>query len=126
MTSRHSIRHMDVRQLDMFRAVAEEGSFTRAAHRLHVSQSAISRQLQLMEKELGALLLHRTGKGATLTPEGELLLKAANRVHRDIQDVVWQISATQNLQRGQLSLGGSMTVCLYILPKVLKQFRAQY
>jgi DNA-binding transcriptional LysR family regulator len=51
---------MDVRQLEMFRAVAEEGSFTRAAERLHVSQSAVSRQVQLLEDELGGRLLQRS------------------------------------------------------------------
>jgi DNA-binding transcriptional LysR family regulator len=115
---------MDVRQLEMFRAVAEEGAFTRAAHRLHISQSAVSRQLKLLEEELGTLLLHRTGRGVTLTANGELMLRTANRIHRDLQDVAWQISATQTLQRGLLRLGGGMTVCLYILPRLLKKFRA--
>jgi DNA-binding transcriptional LysR family regulator len=114
---------MDVRQLEMFRAVAEDGAFTRAARRLHVSQSAVSRQLKLLEEELGTLLLHRTGRGVTLTAAGELMLKTANRIHRDMQDVVWQISETQSLQRGLLRLGGGMTVCLYILPRLLKKFR---
>src|SRR6187402_1502560 len=109
---------MDVRQLDMFRAVAEERGFTRAAARLRVSQSAVSRQVKLLEEELGVLLLHRSGKGVTLTGQGELLLKAANRIHRDIQEVAWQISATQELQRGMLSLGGGMTVCMYVLPQL--------
>jgi DNA-binding transcriptional LysR family regulator len=117
---------MDVRQLEMFRAVAEEGGFTRAAQRLHVSQSAVSRQVKLLEEELGGRLLHRTGKGVTLTSQGELLLTAANRIHRDIQDVAWQISETQKLQRGSLSLGGGMTVCMYVLPKLLKKFRSLY
>jgi DNA-binding transcriptional LysR family regulator len=117
---------MDVRQLEMFRAVAEDGAFTRAAQRLHVSQSAVSRQLKLLEEELGALLLHRTRRGVSLTPAGELLLTTANRIHRDMKDVVWQISETQALQRGLLRLGGGMTVCLYILPRLLKKFRALY
>ncbi len=117
---------MDVRQLEMFRAVAEEGTFTRAAERLHVSQSAVSRQLQLLEEELGTLLLHRTGRGAKLTGAGEILLTTANRIDRDIQEVVSQISQTQQLQRGVLHLGAGMTVCLYILPKVLKKFRTLY
>jgi DNA-binding transcriptional LysR family regulator len=117
---------MDVRQLEMFRAVAEEGGFTRAAQRLNVSQSAVSRQVKLLEEELGGLLLHRSGKGVTLTGQGELLLKAANRIHRDIQDVAWQISETQKLQRGMLSLGGGMTVCMYVLPRLLKKFRSLY
>lgn len=117
---------MDVRQLEMFRAVAEEGAFTRAAERLHVSQSAISRQLQLLEQELGTMLLHRTGRGVSLTSHGELMLAAANRINREIQDAVSQISDTLALQRGLLSLGGGMTVSLYILPKLLKKFRSLY
>src|SRR5260370_26647508 len=117
---------MDVRQLEMFRAVAEEGAFTRAADRLHVSQSAISRQLQLLEPELGTMLLHRIGRGVTMTAHGELMLAAANRINREIQDAVSQISDTLALQRGLLSLGGGMTVSLYILPKLLRKFRSLY
>jgi DNA-binding transcriptional LysR family regulator len=117
---------MDVRQLEMFRAVAEEGTFTRAAQRLHVSQSAVSRQVKLLEDELGGLLLHRGGNGVSLTASGELVLKAANRVQRDLQDVVWQLSEHQKLQRGLLRLGGGMTVCLYILPRLLKKFRSRF
>ncbi|HXB55618.1 MAG TPA: LysR family transcriptional regulator [Vicinamibacteria bacterium] len=117
---------MDVRQLDMFRAVAEEGSFTRAAERLHVSQSAISRQIKLLEEELGGVLLHRGGKRVALTPPGELLLKTANRVHRDLQEVASQISDTHALHRGTLSLAGGMTVCMHILPRVLRKYLRLY
>lgn len=117
---------MDVRQLEMFRAVVEAGSFTGAAQRLHVSQSAISRQLKLLEEELGTLLLERTGRGVNVTPEGHILLTAANRIWRDMQEVVAQIADTQKLQRGVISLGGGMTVCLHILPKLLKKFRVLY
>jgi DNA-binding transcriptional LysR family regulator len=117
---------MDVRQLEMFRAVVEEGGFTRASLKLHVSQSAISRQLKLLEEELGTLLLQRTGRGVVLTPQGEILLSTANRIYRDLQEVVAQIADTQKLQRGMLTLGGGMTVCLYIFPKLLKKFRGLY
>jgi DNA-binding transcriptional LysR family regulator len=117
---------MDVRQLEMFRAVVEEGGFTRASEKLHVSQSAISRQLKLLEEELGTLLLQRTGRGVVLTPQGEILLGTANRIDRDLQEVVAQISDTQKLQRGMITLGGGMTVCLYVVPKLLKKFRSLY
>lgn len=112
--------------MEMFRAVAEAGSFTAAAQRLHVSQSAISRQLKLLEEELGTLLLQRTGRGVHVTPEGHILLVTANRIWREMQEVVAQIADTQSLQRGVISLGGGMTVCLHILPKLLKKFRALY
>ena len=117
---------MDVRQLEMFRAVAEEGSFTRAAVRLHVSQSAVSRQLLLLEGELGGPLLHRSVNGVTLTAQGELLLRVANRIHRDIREVEWEISETHKLKRGQLSVAAGSTMCLYVLPHLLKAFRAQH
>jgi DNA-binding transcriptional LysR family regulator len=117
---------MDTRQLEMFRAVAEETSFTAAAERLHVSQSAVSRQLKLLEEELGTLLFHRGARGVSLTPQGSLLLTAAHRIAREMDDVASQLSAAQTLQRGLLTLGGGMTVCLYILPKLLRKFRTQY
>lgn len=117
---------MDVAQLKMFTAVAEEKSFTAAAERLHVSQSAVSRQLKLLEEELGTLLFHRGKRGATLTDAGQILLAAAHRIAREIQDVASQISETQALQRGVLRIGGGMTVCLFVLPKLLRKFRAQY
>lgn len=117
---------MDIRQLEMFQAVAEEQSFTRAGEKIHVSQSAISRQIKLLEEELGGVLLHRRGRRVSLTDAGELLLKTANRLFRDMQDVVWQISETHHLHRGKLRLGGGMTVCIYILPKLLKKYRSLY
>lgn len=117
---------MDVRQLEMFTAVAEEKSFTAAAERLHVSQSAVSRQLKLLEEELGTLLFHRGARGASLTDSGHIVLAAAHRITREMQDVASQISDTQALQRGVLRIGGGMTVCLFILPKLLRKFRAQY
>jgi DNA-binding transcriptional LysR family regulator len=117
---------MDLRQLEMFRAVAEQGTFTRAADRLHVSQSAVSRQVQLLEEELGGVLLRRSARGVTLTEAGELLLRMTHRVERDVQDALAEISQTHALKRGRLHLGGGMTVCLYILPRLLKRFRRLY
>jgi DNA-binding transcriptional LysR family regulator len=117
---------MDIRQLDMFRAVAEEASFTRAAERLHVSQSAISRQIKILEDELGGPLLHRGARHVSLTHPGELLLRMAHRVQRDMQEVVSQIGETHVLQRGTLALAGGMTVCIYILPRLLKKYRSLY
>jgi DNA-binding transcriptional LysR family regulator len=117
---------MDLRQLEMFRAVAEQGTFTKAAGRLHVSQSAVSRQVQLLEHELGGTLLRRSGKGVSLTEAGELLLRMAHRVERDVEEALAEISQTHALQRGSLHLGGGMTVCMYILPRLLKRYRRLY
>jgi len=82
---------MDLPQLEMFLAVAEEGSFTRAGERLHVSQSAVSRQIGLLEQELGGRLFHRDGPRVSLTHAGELLAKTATSLSRQMQDVAEQI-----------------------------------
>ena len=95
---------MDLRQLEMFRAVAEQGTFTKAAGRLHVSQSAVSRQVQLLEQELGGSLLRRSAKGVTLTEAGQLLLRMTHRVERDVEEALAEISQTHALQRGLLHL----------------------
>jgi DNA-binding transcriptional LysR family regulator len=117
---------MDLRQLEMFRAVAEQGTFTKAADRLHVSQSAVSRQVQLLERELGGTLLRRSAKGVSLTEAGHLLLSMTHRVERDVEEALAEISQTHALQRGRLHLGGGMTVCLYVFPRLLKKYRRLY
>ncbi len=117
---------MEVRQMEMFRAVAEERSFTRAGQRLHVSQSAVSRQVKLLEEELGEMLVHRRGRRVSLTGPGELVLAASNRVLRDLQEVAAQISEARNLHRGTLRIGGGMTVCLYVFPQLLKALARQH
>ena len=115
---------MDLPQLEMFLAVAEERSFTKAGERLHVSQSAVSRQIGLLERELGGRLFHRDGRRVSLTHAGELLAKTAASLSRQMQDVSEQISDVHDLRRGRLRLAGGMSVCMYILPRLLKRYRA--
>jgi DNA-binding transcriptional LysR family regulator len=115
---------MDLPQLEMFLAVAEEGSFTRAGERLHVSQSAVSRQIALLERELGGRLFHRDRRRTSLTHAGELLAAAASGLSRQLADVAGQISDVHELRRGRLRLAGGMSVCMYILPRLLKRYRA--
>lgn len=117
---------MDVRQLEMFLAVAEEGGFTRAGERLHVSQSAISRQIGLLERELGGPLFNRDGRRVSLTHSGEILVKTANNLFREMQQLVEQLSDVHELRRGRLRMAGGMSVCMYVLPRLLKKYRRRY
>ena len=114
---------MDIRQLEMFLAVAEEGGFTRAGERLHVSQSAISRQIGLLERELGGPLFNRDGRRVSLTHPGEILVRTAYNLFREMQQVVEQLSDVHELRRGRLRLAGGMSVCMYVLPHLLKRYR---
>ena len=114
---------MDLRQLEIIRAIADTGSFTAAGEKLHVSQSAISRQILLLEEELGEAVFHRIGRRIRITPAGESLLQLSNRVFQDLQDTVSAISDKQETLRGTLRLVGGMTVCLYVFPQLLSEVR---
>ena len=87
-SARMYARGMDLRQLEIIRAIAETGSFTAAGEKLHVSQSAISRQILLLEDELGEPVFHRIGRRIRITPAGESLLQLSHRVFQDLQDTV--------------------------------------
>src|SRR5262245_11625065 len=114
---------MDLRQLEIIRAIADTGSFTAAGEKLRVSQSAISRQVLLLEEELGEAVFHRIGRRIRITPAGESLLQLSHRVFQDVQDTVSAISETQESLRGTMRLVGGMTVCLYVFPALLAEMR---
>jgi DNA-binding transcriptional LysR family regulator len=114
---------MDLRQLEIIRAIAETGSFTAAGEKLHVSQSAISRQVLLLEDELGEPVFHRVGRRVRITPAGDALLQLSHRVFQDLQDTIAEISDRQESLKGQLRLVGGMTVCLYVFPALLAEIR---
>jgi DNA-binding transcriptional LysR family regulator len=114
---------MDLRQLEIIRAIADTGSFTAAGEKLHVSQSAISRQILLLEEELGEPVFHRIGRRIRITPAGESLLQLSHRVFQDLHDTVSAIGDTRESLRGTLRLVGGMTVCLYAFPSLLAEVR---
>ena len=114
---------MDLRQLEIIRAIADTGSFTAAGAKLHVSQSAISRQILLLEEELGEPVFHRIGRRIRITPAGESLLQLSHRVFQDLQDTVSAISDKQESLNGSMRLVGGMTVCLYVFPALLAEMR---
>jgi DNA-binding transcriptional LysR family regulator len=117
---------MDLRQLEILRAIAESGSFTAAGARLHVSQSAISRQILLLEEEFKEPLFIRFGRRIQITPTGETLLQLSHRVFADIRDTSESILDTKKHLTGTLRLVGGMTVCLYVFPSLLKEFRRRH
>jgi LysR family transcriptional regulator, transcriptional activator of the cysJI operon len=114
---------MDLRQLEILRTIAETGSFTACAGRLHVSQSAISRQVLLLEEELGEPLFLRLGRGVRMTPAAESLVQLAQRVLLDIRETVASVTDRTRELRGMLRLSGGMTVCMYVFPPLLKALR---
>src|ERR671912_1161816 len=114
---------MDLRQLEIVRTVADKGSFTAASRLLNVSQSAVSRQVLLLEEELGEPLFLRLGRKVRLTSAGVALLDLSRRVLADVRDTTASIVEQQQNLAGTLHLGGGMTVCLHVFPALLKEFR---
>src|SRR5688572_24233239 len=117
---------VDLRQLEIIRAIAETGSFTAAGHKLHVSQSAISRQILLLEDELKEPVFLRVGRRIRITPAGESLLQLSHRVFQDLKDTIAGISDSQESLRGTVRLLGGMTVCLYVFPPLLTELKRQH
>jgi DNA-binding transcriptional LysR family regulator len=114
---------VDLRQLEILQAIAETGSFTACGRKLHVSQSAVSRQILLLEEELGEPLFLRVGRQVRMTPAAESLVQLGQRVFQDVKDTLGRITDRTGNLRGTLRLSGGMTVCLYVFPPLLKHLR---
>ncbi|MFI8566257.1 LysR family transcriptional regulator [Rhodococcus sp. NPDC078407] len=101
---------MELRQLEYFVAVAEEANFTRAAARVHISQSGVSAQIRALERELGAELIDRSGGTATLTTAGEAALTQARATLAAAGSVKQSVDDVTGLLRGSLAVG-MVTAC---------------
>lgn len=117
---------MTLDQLRVFLAVVEYLHFTRAAEALYISQPAVSAAIQNLEEQYGVKLFHRVGRQVDITDAGKLL-------HAEAQKILDQVALTErglrelnDLQRGELKLGSSLTIGNYWLPEKISQFKHQY
>ncbi len=107
-------------------AVAETNSFTRAAERCLVVQSALSHQIARLERELGARLFERTSRRVRLTPAGEAFLPAARQCLDAAERAAAEVAAAVGEVRGRLAVGLIPTVAAVDIPAALHDFREQY
>ena len=117
---------MELRQLEYFVAVAEEASFTRAAERVHISQSGVSAQIKALEQELGALLFDRTVRSVRLTAAGEAALEHARAVLAGVGAVRHAVDEVNGLMRGRLRVGMVTGCTIAPLFDALAAFRRAY
>jgi DNA-binding transcriptional LysR family regulator len=96
---------MELRQLEYFVAVAEEANFTRAAERVRISQSGVSAQIRQLERELGATLIDRSTRTATLTAAGRAALEPARAVLAGVAAVRQAVGEVAGVLRGELTVG---------------------
>jgi DNA-binding transcriptional LysR family regulator len=119
---------VQLQQLAYVVAVAEEESFTRAADRLHLAQPSLSRQIRVLEHELGVLLFNRgPGQGrVTLTADGAALLPFIQRVLSDVAATGAEARALSGMARGRLAVGATPSLITSVLAPTLVEFHASH
>ena len=117
---------MNLNHLRVFASVAEQGSLTRAARELRVSQPAISKQLSDLEEDVGAQLVDRLPRGVRLTEAGAVLLTHAQRILQAERAAQQDLRDLRGLGRGKLSVGASTTVGSYLVPSLLGELHRQH
>jgi DNA-binding transcriptional LysR family regulator len=114
-----------VQRLEYLIAVAQEGSFTRAAQELHVAQPALSRHVRLLEDQLGVALLARTPQGVRPTAAGELLIKRSQRLIGQLDQALQDAAAVGRGERGAVTLGYTASSSHETAPRLVVWLREQ-
>jgi DNA-binding transcriptional LysR family regulator len=117
---------MKLDQLRVFMAVAEHLHFTRAADSLYITQPAVSASIQSLEEEYGVKLFHRIGRHVELTDAGEMLQIEAQKILDQVELTAQGLRELNDLQRGELKVGSSLTVGNYWLPRKISHFKQKY
>lgn len=117
---------LDLRQLQVFVAVAESGGFGRAARALGVAQSTVSEAVAGLERSLGAAVLARMGRGTALTPAGEALLPHARGLLRGAADAVTEVGRVAEAARVQVRVAAPESVTAWLLPEAAARVRRRF
>ena len=113
---------MELRHLRYFVALAEELSFTRAASKMHVTQSTLSHQIRQIEEEIGQPLFDRIGKRVVITDAGEALLASATRALREVDEGLRLMKSSPDPLVGTLRVGATHTFNVKLIPQCLALF----
>ncbi len=117
---------MNLHHLQIFHTIAQTGSISACAERMHISQPAISRQLKDFERRIGVVLFERLPRGMRLTQPGEVLRDYAARLFEIARTAEAAVKELADARQGHLSIGASNTVGTYILPSLLARFRRSH
>lgn len=118
--------NVDLPRLRSFVAVADRRHFTNAARDLGIAQPSVSKQIRLLEEEVGATLFHRTRGNVTLTAAGEAFLPWARQILTDVGAAVDEARELGGLRRGRISVGATPSITTAILPRAFARFKAAY
>ncbi len=117
---------MEIHQIRYMCAVAETGSFTRAAAREHISQPSLSQQIIKLEQELGTKLFYRFSRSVRLTESGQVFLPRAKQVLRAVASAKSEIQEMTATACGALKIGVIPTIAPYLLPRMLPPFSSKF
>lgn len=117
---------INFRQLEVFRAVAESKSFTRASHTLFISQSTVSQHIRELEDSLNIKLFNRNRRNVSLTPAGENLLEHGRNIFQLLEEAETAARTVKDPYCGKLSFGCASTTLLYHLPDILMEYTRRY
>lgn len=117
---------LSIRQIEVFVALVEQGSFTSAARHLRLSQSTVSGHVADLERRLGVRLVERERQGVRLTPAGDALLGPAREVLQAERSARMSVDELAGLLKGTLAVGGSTIPASYILPGLFARFHAEH
>lgn len=116
---------MDVRQLEYFLAVVDNGGVNRAAAALHVAQPSLSQSIRKLEKDLRTELFHRVGRGIVLAPAGEALVGPARQILRDMDSAREAVREVRDVERGRIDIAGLSDMSTDPLSVWVAQFRVK-
>ncbi|MFF7400052.1 LysR family transcriptional regulator [Achromobacter sp. NPDC008082] len=116
----------DLKQLRAFLAIARLGNFTRAAYELHISQSALTIQIQQLEKHLRTELFDRNRRNVTLTPHGQELFPRIERLVAEIEDLVTHAREATDPDRGTVTVAALPSVAAGLLPRAIHRLNRDY
>jgi len=117
---------MDIHQMKLFVALAETGSFSKAASVCHISQPALWIHMKHLEQELNCPLMDRFPRGIVLTEAGKLVLDYSRKIFALVSEMEASVAEIAGLKRGRLLIGASTTPGVYILPDALGKFKLKY
>jgi LysR family cyn operon transcriptional activator len=117
---------MELRHLRYFAALAEHLSFTRAAEKIHITQSTLSHQIKQFEEEIGLQLFDRIGKRIIMTEAGELLLGRVSKALQEIDDGVRAVRGVAGPLTGTIHIASTHTFNMSLIPTCIAVFRESY
>lgn len=118
--------NITLKQIRAFVAVASEGSFTKAADRLHVTQSTLTSSIKALEEDIGLQVLDRSTRSVLPTRQGSMFLPIAKRLLRDLEDALDDLRMAAERERGSVSVCAAGSFITYVLTPALMQLASNY